>query len=74
MAEKPKQKKFEPKKKSHTGGEMNFGIEVLIFVVIIFILWILAGGSKKEAPSSPILVPDTVEILPNNNSGYGPNN
>ncbi|MCX6754543.1 MAG: hypothetical protein NTU81_01805 [Candidatus Nomurabacteria bacterium] len=68
------EKKLKAKNNIYTRGEINFGIEILIFVVIIFILWILAGGAKKEAPSSPILVPETVHILPKTNSGYGPNN
>jgi len=70
MAEKPKikkDKKSEPKKH---GGEMNFGVEILIFIVIIFILWILAGGPKKEQPKSPIIKPDSSEVIPN--GGYGP--
>lgn len=70
MAEKSKgknDKKPEPKKH---GGEMNFGIEILIFIVIIFILWILAGGPKKEQPKSPILKQDNTQIIPN--GGYGP--
>ena len=57
------------KKSKNNGGGLSFGVEILIFLVIIFILWILAGGAKKEAPKSPILKPDTVELVPN--SGYG---
>ncbi|MFA6251283.1 MAG: hypothetical protein WC603_01495 [Candidatus Paceibacterota bacterium] len=41
MAEKPKEKK-------HSGGGMSFGLEVLLFVVAIFIIWILMGGAKKD--------------------------
>ncbi len=55
MADKPKDKKIE--KKHHSSGGLSFGMEVILFVVAIFIIWILAGGAKKEAPKSPLLVP-----------------
>jgi len=72
MAEKPKGKKEKkPEPKKH-GGEMSFGVEILIFIVIIFVLWILSGGSKKEQPVSPILVPDNTQVMPV--GGYGENN
>jgi hypothetical protein len=70
MAEKPKDKK-KPEHKKH-GGEMSFGVEILIFIIIIFVLWILSGGTKKEQPASPILVPDNTQIVPV--GGYGINN
>ncbi|HEY5588641.1 MAG TPA: hypothetical protein VIK86_06770 [Candidatus Paceibacterota bacterium] len=73
MAEKPKGKKDKkPEAKKH-GGEMNFGIEILIFIVIIFILWILAGGPKKEQPKSPILKQDSTQVIPNGGYGQIPN-
>lgn len=63
MAEKSKDK--EDVKKHHpSGGEMNFGLEVILFVVVIFIIWLLAGGAKKPQPQSPLLVPDTQPMAP----------
>ncbi len=70
MAEKPKDKKIKKDEPKKHGGEMNFGVEVLLFVVAVFILWVLAGGAKKEAPKSPILIPDTIQVSPN--TSYGP--
>jgi len=55
MAEHKKddKKKSEEKKptskKHHTGGEMNFGIEILIFLVILFIIWALMGKTSENA-------------------------
>jgi hypothetical protein len=60
MAEKPKEKK-------HSGGEMAFGLEVLLFVVAIFVIWILMGGAKKdknEKQKSPFLIPAPGQISP----------
>jgi len=59
----------ENKKLKKNGGEMNFGVEVLIFIVIIFVLWVLSGGSEKEQ-QGPILIPEISQV--NSNNGYGP--
>jgi len=74
MAEKPKEKKDDKKKKvHHSGGELNFGIEVLLFVVGIFIIWVLAGGAKKSTTEEkPFMTQPTNQITPN--TGYGPIN
>lgn len=62
MAEKPK--KEEKKHKPHSSkGEISFGLEVLLFVVAVFIIWVLAGGSKKATPESPIL---EKKVIPTN--------
>jgi hypothetical protein len=45
----------EKKHSHHSGGEMHFGVEVLLFVVVIFILWILAGGAKKTPAQNPLI-------------------
>jgi hypothetical protein len=66
MAEKPKEKK-----KKHNGGEMHFGLEVLLFVVAIFILWILMGGAKKKVEDKPFITPLTDQVNPG--MKYGPN-
>lgn len=62
MAEKSKDKKIEKKHQHKSGGEMAFGMEVLLFVVAIFIIWVLMGGSKKPADQKPYITPlnDTV--------------
>jgi hypothetical protein len=57
MAEDKKKDKKKSEHKHHSGGEMNFGVQVILFVVAIFIIWVLTGGTKKEAPKSPLLVP-----------------
>lgn len=57
MADKPKDIKIE--KKHHSSGGLSFGMEVILFVVAVFIIWILAGGAKKQPPESPLLVPAT---------------
>jgi len=55
MAEKKKDKKKEEKHSGHSKGGMSFGLEVLLLVVAVFIIWMLTGGNKKEAPKSPVL-------------------
>ena len=49
MAEKKKDDKGKkPAPKKHSGGEMSFGLEVILFVVAIFVLWVLMGKPKTE--------------------------
>lgn len=49
MAEKSKDKKdSKPKPKKHNSGEMSFGMEIVIFLVIIFAIWILMGKSDTK--------------------------
>lgn len=55
MAE--KDKKDSKKHSSHSKGGVSFGVEVLLFVVIIFILWILTGGAKKEQSNTSLFNP-----------------
>ncbi|MFA6386765.1 MAG: hypothetical protein WCW04_03290 [Candidatus Paceibacterota bacterium] len=46
MAEKPKGKKDDKKKKpapKHHGGGMSFGVEIIIFLVVLFIAWMMLG-------------------------------
>jgi hypothetical protein len=40
MAEKTKQKNY-------NRGEVGFGAEIILFLVIIFIIWVLMGGGRK---------------------------
>jgi len=65
MADKIKDKKTEKKYKS--SGGLSFGMEIILFIVAVFIIWVLAGGAKKEAPPSPLLVPNSVQT-PTGNS------
>ncbi|MFA6392739.1 MAG: hypothetical protein WCW54_01485 [Candidatus Paceibacterota bacterium] len=51
MAEKYEDKK--PKKKS--GGEMNFGLEIILFIVAIFVIWVLMGKPKSENTDKPFI-------------------
>ncbi len=60
MADKSKDKKIE--KKHHNSGGLSFGMEVILFVVIIFIIWVLTGGTKKQPPESPLLVPADSQV------------
>jgi len=47
-----------PKKKvTHSSGGMPFGLEVLLFVIVIFVIWVLAGGVKKQTVEKPYIVP-----------------
>lgn len=62
MAEKDK-KEDKKKNTSYSKGGMSFGVEILLFVIVIFILWILTGGSKKE-PASTDLFNVSKEITP----------
>ncbi|MFA6514757.1 MAG: hypothetical protein WCT42_00630 [Candidatus Paceibacterota bacterium] len=60
MAEKPKEKK----KSTHNGGEMHFGLEVLLFIVAIFVIWILMGGAKKPIEDKPFITPLNDQVNP----------
>ena len=61
MAEKPKEKKHS----HHSGGEMNFGVEVLLFVIGIFIIWLIAGGAKKPTTGEKPFIPQPeVQVSP----------
>jgi hypothetical protein len=64
MAEKPKK---DEKKHHHSGGEMAFGLEVVLFVVAIFVIWILMGGAKKEQPQNMLIKPEPGQIVPSGN-------
>ena len=66
MADKKPEKN---KTSTKSSGGLSFGMEVLLFMIAIFVIWIMAGGAKKEEPSSPLLVPNVNEKNPNR--GYG---
>lgn len=49
---------IKPKKRvEHSSGGMPFGLEVLLFVIVIFVIWVLAGGAKKPVQQKPFIVP-----------------
>ncbi len=34
--------------KKINGGEMSFGMEILIFLVVLFVIWMFMGGAKNN--------------------------
>lgn len=53
-------KNFYKKLKKISGsnkGEMTFATEILLFILIVFILWVLAGGSQKQVENDSLFVP-----------------
>jgi len=38
-------------------GAIGFGTEILIFILIIFILWVLTGGHQKPVENDSLFVP-----------------
>lgn len=65
MAEKLKEKHIK-----YNGGEMHFGLEILLFIVAIFILWVLMGGAQKKVDDKPFITPLTDQVSPGKT--YGP--
>ena len=53
MADDKKKKKPE----HSSGGVMPFGLEVLLFILAIFVIWVLMGGPKKQEQEKPYIVP-----------------
>lgn len=65
MAEKPKDKKDDKKKKAaHHGGGMNFGTEIIIFLVILFIVWAIFGKRTENTEKPFIQQTDTTNFVP----------
>ena len=52
---------------------MHFGMEVLIFVIIVFIIWVLAGGAKSSPTTQqkPFIIPLTDPVNPGQTYGPG---
>lgn len=61
-------KKLKKYTKSNS-GEISFGLEVLLFVLGVFIIWVLMGGAKKPA-DKPFIKPMTDQTNPG--AVYGP--
>jgi len=55
---------------SYNRGEISFGLEILIFVVIIFIIWVLMGGARKAPETKPFITPLSDQVNPG--MKYGP--
>ena len=45
------------KKLKYNGGEISFGMEILLFLLVLFILWVLTGGQKHEDAKKPFVKP-----------------
>lgn len=58
MAEKKKDFKKDEKKpapKHHSGGEMSFGMEIILFMIAIFVIWVLVGQPRTENTDKPFI-------------------
>ncbi len=58
MADKKDDKKKDDKKskpKHKSGGEMSFGMEIILFMVAIFVLWILMGKPQTPNADKPFI-------------------
>lgn len=65
--------KDKKKKEEHSSkGGIPFGLEVLLFVLAIFVIWVLTGGAKKTTPATekPFITPLTDPVNPG--TLYGP--
>ncbi|NCA93886.1 MAG: hypothetical protein EOM84_01775 [Sphingobacteriia bacterium] len=40
-------------------GEMSFGVQILLFILAVFIIWVLMGGNQKPIEDERIFVPIT---------------
>ena len=58
------------KKLSFNRGEMAFGLEVLLFVLAIFIIWVLMGGQKHDTTKKPFIKSLNDPVAPG--QVYGP--
>ena len=65
MAEKPKVKKDDKKKPAshHSSGGMSFGVEIIIFLVILFIVWMMLG-KRTENTDKPFIQQTQTNFIP----------
>lgn len=57
-------------KKSTSGGSgLGFGTEIILFLVVIFIIWILTGGPEKPV-SEELLIKETTTETSTSRSYY----
>lgn len=45
--------------KGRDSGEMSFGLQILLFILALFIIWVLMGGDQKQIDDTRILIPIT---------------
>lgn len=50
-------KKLLKKIKKEQRGEMSFGTQILLFLVILFTIWILLSGDQKEVSDTRLFIP-----------------
>ena len=59
------------KKNSYNKGASHLGLEVLLLIVGVFIIWLIAGGAKKPTEDNkPFIKPLTDPVAPGKT--YGP--
>lgn len=65
MAEKPKDKKDDKKKPAphKSSGGMSFGVEIIIFLVILFIVWLMLG-KRTENTDKPFIQQTQTNFIP----------
>ena len=44
-------------KYKRNGGEMDFMIMILIFLVVLFVIWVLLGGQNSKSADKPFITP-----------------
>lgn len=49
---------------AHGGIEDNFGITIIFFLIVLFIVWLLTGGQNHEEAQKPFIKPVTDPIDP----------
>ena len=58
--------------KNKNAGEMDFGVQILLFLVLIFIVWVLMGGpSKSRTKDDPFIIPLDDQQTPGRTFGPG---
>jgi hypothetical protein len=57
------EKKEDKKPKKHSGGEMSFGLEIILFIVAIFVIWVLMGKPKSENTDKPFIKGQSVTTV-----------
>ncbi|HAE36929.1 MAG: hypothetical protein UR85_C0002G0022 [Candidatus Nomurabacteria bacterium GW2011_GWF2_35_66] len=48
-------KKIKVKKIYYNRGEMSLGMEIILFMVAIFVIWVLMGKPKSENVDKPFI-------------------
>ena len=64
MADKKDEKKKDDKKKEpkkHSKGGVSFEVEIILFVIGLFILWMLMGKPASENTDKPFIKQQSVQ-------------